>query len=141
MTKRGITVPIKTVWDDEENGIIRFVFEGKWTWADMEQAREDGIALSKTSSHPSICVIADMRNTSIMPEGAIQQTRNSLRTPLPSNNLNFTVLVGANMFIEMFYNVLKRIFQAQMTSTYAVASSLEDARVLIERRRQQQVRD
>lgn len=133
-------MPIKTIWEDEENGIIRFVFEGRWTWADMEQAREEGIALSKESSHPAVCIIADLRNTSIIPEGAIQQTRNSLRTPLPPNNLNFTVVVGANTFIEMFYNVLKRIFQSQMSATFAMASSIEEARVLIERRRQEQVK-
>ncbi len=134
-------MPITTIWDSEEEGIIRFVFQGRWTWADIEQAREAGVEMSRASSHPAVCVIADMRNTSIMPEGAIQQTRNSLKTPLPPNNLNFTVIVGASMFVEMFYNVLKRIFQAQMTSTYAIASSLEEARALIEQRRQEQAKN
>lgn len=132
-------MPITTQWDNDEQTIIRMVFQGRWTWEDLQAARDESISLSIASSQQRICLIVDMRNTSIMPDGAIQQARTAFRNPLPPNNLNFTVVVGANMFIEMFYNLLKRVFQAQMSSTFAMSSSLEEARTIIERRRAEAV--
>ena len=59
-------MPVSISWDDEAKTIIRWDYVGKWTWAEVERASEEALALMNSAAYP-ICLIHDFSHSAGLP--------------------------------------------------------------------------
>ncbi len=123
-------MPITVQWDNDQKTTIRYEFAGRWTWEQLFAANDERDAMMKTVDY-RVDLIADLRNTMVVPPGAASQFK---RIAQARAGTGVTVVVGANRFMQIMLDVFKLV-QRQSESALATAGSLEEARALLARRR------
>jgi len=118
---------VSICWDDEEQTIVRYDFEGRWTWEEFYPAYEQAIAMEKSVPH-RIDVILDMLNSYNIPLNAITHVR-SISKKQPEN-LGLSVFVTTSAVVLSLYRVGMQ-FDAGLSRYFAAASTLEEAYQLI----------
>lgn len=118
---------IKVKWDNAEKMILRYNFEGDWTWQelDMMWRQSEQMVEGLTERYD---VILDVRQMNGIPRNALQVIRDQFEVHSPNGGL--TVLVGANALMRAILDVLTRI-KPQGFGHYRCASTLEEAYQLI----------
>lgn len=117
---------ISVQWDNSEQTIIRFAYVGNWSFGDLFDAMQDARTLMDTVDHP-VHGIIDMRESKLMPNGALSLGRNVTMRKHP--NQGRTVIVGASGFARTLYDVYRKVYRTTFDeSAYAFANSLEEAR-------------
>lgn len=119
-------------WDDDQQTILRWDFEGAWNWDDFYTVQAEVNDLSSKAEH-FIDVIANMQNTMMLPSGALSQFGRIAKASKERSGV--TVVVGANRFIETMLNIFGR-FQRDAARRILTASSLEEARTILLQRRE-----
>ena len=117
-------MPISIEWDDDEHTIIRWTFEGAWTWHEFVEVQVEFRKLLDDITY-RVNVIADMQNAHTLPA-------NSLTTfkQIDSNihpNRDRVVVVGANAFVRTMAATFDRVFPSK-TPDFLFADSIEEAR-------------
>jgi hypothetical protein len=116
-------------WDNEEQTVLRYVYEGQWTWDEAWEAMAEAAAMTTTVPH-IVDAIIDMSASKGMPIGAITQLRTS-RKLKPSNRGLFIIISNSTLF-----NTLPKIVQTlfpKAVSDYRVAKSEEEAALILEK--------
>ena len=117
----GITV----VWDDDAKSIIRWDFEGYWTWEDFQAGVEQSLEMAQSVTH-RIDVIPDATGTEHLSPGALPQFRHVFEVSPP--HLRLMVITGANPFAQAIVNVFIRL---NRISNWRIAKTLDEARAII----------
>jgi hypothetical protein len=125
------TMGIKVVWDNEQNTIIRYVYEGRWGWDDLYTARAEVKTMLGSVPH-KVGIIVDMRNSSLLPSGTISRARHlATSSPTSHSNEGPTIIVGANGLVRSIFDVMRKIYGETIENRkYYFASSLEEARTM-----------
>ena len=119
----GITVQ----WDNSEQTIIRFIYTGAWSFGDLFDAMHDARTLMDTVDH-TVHGIIDMRESKLMPNGALSLGRNVTMRKHP--NQGRSVIIGASGFVRTLYDVYRKVYRTTFDeSAYSFANSLEEARL------------
>jgi hypothetical protein len=125
---------VKVDWDNPEKTTLRYQFEGHWTWAEFRAALNQVIATLDTAEH-SIDMIADMTASKGIPPGVFTHVQQVAEMAHPKAGL--TVFVGMGMLLEAFANAFQRIYPKSAAKyKFAFAHTLDDARGLLQTRRQ-----
>jgi hypothetical protein len=128
MAMGGITVS----WDNEAKNIIRYDFQGRWTWEDFYAASAQAFAMTRSVTH-RVDAISNFHEGAVLPPNAMYHFRHAMISAPPNRGVN--VIVGATTFvktlIKIFSNLNKRLGQRLV-----LANSLDDARMLLAARRQ-----
>jgi hypothetical protein len=114
---------INAIWDNTEKTIIRYDYEGTWTWDDLHKALEESHTMMRTVSHP-VDVIIDVSSSRLIPSGALGRSKNI--TDNKPDNHGKTMVVGANSFIQGLSDLFRKIYRKELTVTYV--ATLEEAR-------------
>jgi len=122
---------IKVSWDSDEKTIIRYDFEGKWTWAEFHTATEDAFALTRTVPH-TVDSISNFMPGAALPGDALFQFRRAMSNA-PSNR-GITVIVGGSSFIKALVGVFGKLNQA-LGRRLMLADTLDQARAILAARR------
>jgi len=118
---------ISVNWDNSEHTIIRFIYDGAWNLNDLFDALQDARDLMDTVDY-SVAGIVDMRESRLMPNGALSLGRNVTMRKHP--NQGKTMIVGASGFVRTLYDVYRKVYRNTFDeSSYVFASSLEEARI------------
>lgn len=124
-------MPITTDWDNPEKTIIRHIYEAKWALTDYHAAIETAHKLIDTVDH-KVHIIADVRNSKILPNGVISQGRSVASRPKHPNQ-GMTVIVGAGGLIRGMFDVFQKLYGRNVDiNSYKFASSLEEAHKVLE---------
>lgn len=115
-------------WDNSEQTILRFIYQGEWTWEDFNAALEHGKELAAEVPH-KIDYIYDVTTSSSVPSGALSQFRN-MRNKTPTDPER-RVLVGANSLITTLSQVLLSAYFPNLSKKFLVAATLEEARNML----------
>jgi hypothetical protein len=126
-------MPIQVQWDNEDKTILRYQYEGAWTWDDLYTALAQGYEWIDTVDH-TVDIIIDLRQSSIIPSSALTHARNLDKHRHP--RIGLTIAVGANRFIQLLADTFKRLVPS-VASQYTLLATLDEARALIARNRQQ----
>ena len=118
---------VKVYWENDEKTIIRYDFEGHWTWDDLYPEYDRAIKMEKSVDH-CVDVILDMRESQSIPLSAITHVR-SIAGKQP-DNVGLSVLVTTNRAILTLYNVGMKI-DKNIAKYFAAASTIEEAYALI----------
>jgi hypothetical protein len=124
---------IDVSWYDEAQTIIRYTFNGPWTWDELNAARETDHALRRTKNY-QVDNILDMRRSPIIPQNPIVRFR-SFASSVPEN-AGMTVIVGANTLVEALVNIFRRIYSAPPIQAICFAATLEEAEQRLAQRHQ-----
>lgn len=108
---------IKVVWDNPERTIICFVFEGQWTWTEMQAARRQQHQMLEQVPHV-VDVIMDFTQGRLLPQNPIAQLR-QLSSARPVNT-GIVILVGANPLIQTVARMYGRLYSGEQLRFDAV---------------------
>jgi hypothetical protein len=126
---------ISVQWDDPETTILRYTYTGQWTWLEYDEAVTQALELVKGMT--SLDVIADFSHSSLLPERAMQNFRNSLSKEQRVIPFEITVLVIKSEFMKRMLDMFGKLYgRGGIGMKIKSANSLEEARQIIYHRRQ-----
>ena len=126
---------VNVYWVDEAKTIVRYDFDGKWTWDDLYPAYNKAIEMETSVTH-RVDVILDMTNSKTLPANVLMHMKNiSDKQP---ENIGLSIFVSDSRFINSMYKVGTR-FYSKIEYYFRVAPTIEDAMTMIEDARQQSV--
>jgi hypothetical protein len=123
---------ITVSWDNKQKTVIRYDFEGRWTWEEFYSASSQAFAMTCTVKH-RVDTISNFKHGSVLPPNALIQFRQVMLNAPKNRGIN--VIVAHNSFVatlvKIFSNLNKRLGER-----LAVVDSLDEARMLLADRRQ-----
>ncbi len=130
---------IEVRWDNEAKTIIRYIYDGRWTWEELDGARDAAAKLEESVSD-RINVIVDVQNSKLLPNGTISRARQVATTaPASHPKEGITVIVGAGAFVRSIYDVMHKVYpEIIQRRGLFLAKSLDEAHSIIERETQAQ---
>ncbi len=124
-------MPVSVQWDNPEKNIIYARYE-RWSWDDFYDALTQCTALVSTVNH-RVDIICDLVDSVVPKGGTISHAAATLKQ---DNNGGIVVLVTPNRFVQAMTQVSSRVLP-DFKKRYRMTSTLESARELIARERQQ----
>ena len=123
---------IQVSWENEEKTIIHYVYDGRWTLQDFDDARLEAAKLEETVTH-RVDVIVDVRKSSLVPTGAISRGKQVMTTtPSSHPNEGTAVIVGAGPLVRSIYDVVSKVYpEIVRRRGFRFARSIEEAHDLI----------
>ena len=126
---------VRVYWEDEGRTIVRYDFDGLWSWDELYTAYYEAIAMETSVEH-RVDVILDLRRSGRVPGNALLHVKNfSDRQPV---NIGLSVFVTSNSFLVSLYNVGVK-FYSKIGHYFRVAPTIEAAHAMIERDRMAQL--
>jgi len=123
---------IEVNWDNEAKTIITYVYEGRWTLQDFDNARLEAAKLEETVTH-RVDVIVDVRKSSLVPTGTISRGKQVITTtPVSHPQEGMAVIVGAGPLVRSIYDVVNKVYpEIVRRRGFRFARSLDEAHSLI----------
>lgn len=121
---------ISVDWENEEKTSVIFEFENRWDWTEFYNALAEGNGMLDQIDY-KVGVIIDLRNSSIVPKGALTQI-NGMRNRVHPN-IDLTILFGANRLLQSIYDIFQKI-RPTPPDKFLMVASLEDARAILKER-------
>lgn len=118
---------ISVMWENNERTILRYRFNGKWTWEEFYAAIERGQALQDEVTQP-VDVLLDMLESPVVPGGAIRHFRPIGKIAHP--NTEMRIVVSSSGIIAGLYAVFIRMIGSAARS-YRIVRTLDEAHTLI----------
>ena len=121
----GITV----VWDNPEQTILRYIYNGQWNLDNFYIALQESRDMMDTVNH-RVGLIIDVQNSKLVPNGVLSHGKNVALRKHPNQGLS--VIVGASGFVRTLFDVYKKVYRSSFDeSGYAFTATLDDARNLL----------
>lgn len=120
-------MPIRVYWEDAEQTIVRYDFEGRWTWDELYVAYYQAIAMENSVTH-RVDIILDMRTSSFIPANALLHMKNFSEKQPP--NVGLSIFVTTNAFIISLYNTAIK-FYAKIAFYFRLVKTLDQAHTMI----------
>jgi hypothetical protein len=130
-------MPITVTWDDEtEKRIVYIRCEGVWNWSEYDRAAKESFVLVASVFH-RVDLLVHMLDAAAQrpPVGSFTKWRHSLQTAPP--NYGITILVPGNFFVNTFMSVFNNIMGKNNPIRVRGAPTLEAARQLSAKLRQE----
>jgi hypothetical protein len=128
----GRPMAIQVIWDNPEQTIIRYIYDGRWTWEDLARARDEVHRMLDTVDY-RVGIIVDVQKSSMLPSGALTRARQmATATPKYHQNEGSTVIVGANTLIRSLFDMFRKIYTT-LSGNIVIdfATSLDEARRIL----------
>jgi len=120
-------LPIRVYWEDADQTIVRYDFEGKWTWDELYTAYYEAIAM-ETSVTQRVDIILDMRKSGAIPTNALLHMKNFSEKQPP--NVGLSIFVTTNAFVTALYGTAIK-FYAKIAFYFRLVKTLEQAHAMI----------
>lgn len=120
-------MPVRVYWVNDEQTILRYDFEGVWTWEDFYPVYEQAIQMETSVTH-RVDIIINMLDSKSIPGNALSHMK-SMTDKLPEN-VGMGVFITRNRFVNILYDSGAR-FYPKIRDTFVIVSSLEEAMSLI----------
>lgn len=121
---------ITALWDNPEQTVIRYHFEGAWGWKDLYAVIETAAAMMDTVEH-RVCIVLDLRESRSVPTLNPSGLRHLANAPTTNHrNMGIFVIVGANTFTRAMFDIFARLYP-RAVEAYHMADSIERAYAII----------
>jgi hypothetical protein len=114
-------------WDNEEKTVIRWEFDGEWTWSEYGKLKVVFDSMVSQVDH-TVDVIADMSKSPTLPKSSLTQFKKYNRTTPPNRGL--IVFVGTNTIVRIMAEALGNVFRG-LSQYIAFSPSIDEARHLL----------
>jgi hypothetical protein len=126
------TMSIAVEWENDAKTILRFTYEGRWSWEDFYAKIGEGNEMIATVSHPVVSLV-DMRKSSHIPPDAIEHIRRIIDISAQEQNTNVSVFVGAVLLQEMLIKTVNKSYpDVAANSMFRFTKTIEEGRALAE---------
>ena len=125
-------MPIDVEWDNEQQTIIRQIFEGKWTWREFLAATTIETNNRIRSVEHMVHVISDFRESDSLPFGgsALSYAKEAL-ADFPENG-GLVLIVSESYFLRSLVLIFRNVFRGKMGNRTHTVKTMEEAYALIE---------
>lgn len=120
-------MPVHFGWDDEHHTIMRYRFEGHWTWSELRTIFEQGVILNNEVVH-RVDTIADLTLSKGLPAQVVSEFPRLVT--LPQLNTGLIVIVGGGSLIPYLLKGFKTVYR-KGAEKYVHVNILEEAYRLI----------
>ncbi len=93
---------VRVDWDDPDHSILLYSLGCKWTWDELFEAADKGIAMTDTVSH-KVCIIVDYQSGQGLPPGAIGQFNRIVRLMQPQ--IELVIIAGGGTLLLSLFNL------------------------------------
>lgn len=121
---------VRVNWDDPEHTILLYTLGCSWTWDEIYETVDVGVAMITTVPHV-VDVLVDIQNGSLPPR-AIAQFQRIASIPAPQTNL-IVIAGGGTLFLSLF-NLFK-LMMGNSANKYFWVSDLNKARATLTKQR------
>jgi hypothetical protein len=118
---------VNVVWDNPEQTVLRYTFEGQWTWDEYFPVLMQGREKMGTVSH-YVSIINDMLGTQHVPPAFLTNARSVIHKR--PKNTGLAVFVSKQMMFTALHRVLIK-FDPLIHANYLLTPTLEEARTKI----------
>jgi len=118
---------VRVYWEDELQTIVRYDFEGKWTWEELYPVYDQAIAMETSAPH-RVDIILDMRRSLGVPSNALSHLKN-ISDKQPAN-VGASIFVTESKFLLALYNVGCK-FYYKIPHYFQVVPTIEAAHEMI----------
>jgi hypothetical protein len=126
-------MPITVRWDDEARTIVRWVFEGKWTWDEYNQAMIESNQQVRGVEHP-VDAIMDLTASNVLPTNVLSNTH-AARDELQPKNIRWIYIVSHQALLKALINIFGRLYERFSKGGLSMLDSLDAAHADIKVRR------
>ena len=98
---------VRVGWDDESDHVIRYDFEGSWTWDEFQQAYAETARLFQ-SADAEVGVIVNLLPSTALQRGVLEVMKRVADEAPPNHGL--TVFVGQRDILKAFARAFERIY-------------------------------
>lgn len=102
-------------WRDEERTILVWTMQGRWVWREFDAAWQQKTWLQDSVSHP-VYHLFDLREVTLYPADFVRRVRGRYSDPHPMTVLR--VVVGADRWIQVFYNMFTMLYYPQLEAHF-----------------------
>lgn len=127
------TMNIKVSWDNDDKTVIRYDFEGPWTWDDFRIAAEEAFAMTRSVEH-TVDTISNFFPGVLLPANAMFQFRRIMEEAPKNRGVN--VIVGSSAFIRTMVMMFSSV-NRQLAKRIVIVDRLDQARAVLAERRKQ----
>src|SRR5689334_16940942 len=128
-------MPIKVQWDNEDKRVMRYTFEGRWTWDEYHAAIAEAFQLVKDLPY-MVNILLDFTNSNLIPSNALSHFTSSMKTP--PREFDVAVVVSKSGFIETLVALFRRI-SGKMGDKLVAVKTLEEGRAFLATREKRQM--
>lgn len=125
-------MPIQVDWDNAEQNIVRWDFNGHWTWDDVKEALARSIALRQSVDYAS-SVILNFENSDSLPMGAVTQMMRGMAA-LPEKR-EMVVIAGTGTLLKSLVAIYLKVRRGSKDRV-GLVETLKQAREYIAAARQ-----
>lgn len=98
---------VRASWDDKAEHVIRYDFEGRWTWEEFEQAYGEAARLFG-SVDTEVDVIVNLLSSTALQRGVLGVIKRVADEAPPNHGV--TVFVGERDILQAFARAFERIY-------------------------------
>ncbi len=114
-------------WDNTDCTTIFIMIEGKWSWNDIRNLRDQCVRMLNAVSHP-VDIIVDQGKATWFPEGYRVSVRRIL-TNIPQN-VGHVVIVSTNPLVKQAFHIFVGLNEG-VDFRYHFAQTVEEAREIL----------
>lgn len=122
-------MPITITWDNAEQTVLRWDYQGEWTWQELLDANEISYAMVAAQPH-IVDIIVDMTHSPTLPSNTISLYRSLRHQIRTAENAGTTILIGCSPYVKAIIYTLSRIPRLYIHQ-FSVADSLAEARAIL----------
>lgn len=125
---------ITVVWDNPEKTVLRFIYEGRWTWDEFHPVINQGNQMTREVEHKVVSIV-DMRAASDVPPNALVHLKRVMEQAAKyPNNSGVTIFLDAEAFGKAILSMLKQVYPLLASQMeFLHTDTLEDARAVATR--------
>lgn len=124
---------ITVQWDDEARTIVRWVFDGKWTWDEYNQAMIESNERVRGVTHP-VDAIMDLTHSNMLPANVLSNTH-AAHDEIQPKNIRWIYIVSHQALLKALINIFARLYERFGKGGLAMVESLDAAYTDISKRR------
>jgi hypothetical protein len=124
---------IQVVWDNDEKTILRWDFQGVWTWEDGHEATH--LALEMRASiieYPCVPSILNLERSANVPIGALPHARTAIEL---MDRRDYVIIANASGFVRSLTEIF-RYLNSNFAEKVLLTRTVDEARETIAQRRQ-----
>lgn len=124
-------MPIETTWENNENRVIICAYSGRWSLDEFYQSVLTCNQLMDSVAYP-VNVIFDMSKSISLPNGFMGAISSLSKKPHP--NLGTMAIVGANKLVQIFNDLVIKVYKRELDRTTYMVRTREDAHEVFRQR-------
>lgn len=124
---------ITVQWDDEAKTIVRWVFDGKWTWDEYNRAMTESNERVRDVDH-FVDAIMDLSHSNMLPSNVLSNTH-AARDEIQPKNIRWIYIVSHQALLKALINIFTRLYERFGKGGLSMVESLDAAYADIQKRR------